>query len=77
MTLNLHYVGVGLDKPAAEFLSEKWRAFGVRVKLTADTATQLSRVMFETGDYDVYLNGFAYNLPSHAVPTTEYKPMRR
>ncbi len=68
LTLDVHYVPSELDKPTAELLAEKWKALGVRVKLTGDTATQLSQVMFQTGNYDVYLNGFGYNLPSQAVP---------
>ncbi len=69
MTLDLHYwpAGSPFNKPAAELVAQQWQAIGVKVKLSADSATTFSQVMYQTGDYDVYMQGFGYNLPSQMV----------
>jgi peptide/nickel transport system substrate-binding protein len=66
LTLDLHFepTWAPLDKPTAELLAQRWRAIGVTVKLSGDATNVGNRVMFETGDYDVFLLGFNPNLPS-------------
>ncbi len=68
LELDLHYVDFGLDKRTAQFVADQWKAVGIQAKLTVDTAAGLSQVMFQTSNWDVYLNGFGYLLPSQAVP---------
>ena len=70
LTLDLHYIAYGsiFDRPTAELMAQKWRAIGVDVKLHGDSRTQFSQTLFTTGDYDVYQQGFGYNLPSQMVP---------
>ncbi|TDC53277.1 ABC transporter substrate-binding protein [Jiangella ureilytica] len=69
LTLNLHYFGPGsvYNEPTAELIAAQWQAIGVQVELTGDDGTGLNRVMFETGDFDVYMQGFGYSLPSQAI----------
>ncbi len=69
LVLALHYWAGGgsTGAPTAELLSRRWGAIGVRVKVTADTTTAYTKVMFGTGDYDVYQSGFGLDLPSQMV----------
>ena len=69
LTIDLHFFpGPSvLNKPTAEFLAQRWKTLGVKVKLTSDDAKGLNRVMFQTSNYDVYLQGFGSSLPSQMV----------
>jgi peptide/nickel transport system substrate-binding protein len=66
----MHYMTQTLatTQATAELIAQKWRSLGVQVKLTHDTATDLNRVMFQTSDYDVYIDGFGVDLPSQMIP---------
>jgi peptide/nickel transport system substrate-binding protein len=70
LLLDLHYVPPNspLDKPTAELVAQQWRAVGIDVRLTADTYASLNTVWFESGDFDVYLFGSGFALPSQQVP---------
>jgi peptide/nickel transport system substrate-binding protein len=70
LALDLHYSPTqsSLDKPTAELLSQQWRDLGVQVKITVDSLTALANVLYETSNYDVYLTGYNFSLPSQMVP---------
>ncbi len=70
LTIDLHYLPTQstLDKPTAELLSQKWRALGAEVALSADAPSKAVDVLYKTGDYDVYISGYNFNLPSQMVP---------
>ena len=70
LTIDLHYLpgASNLDKPTAELVAVMWKALGVRMKVTADTASSSQEVMFKSGNYDVYLSGWGFSLPSQLVP---------
>jgi peptide/nickel transport system substrate-binding protein len=68
LKLEIHFVNLGFDKQTAELLAANWNAIGVQTKLTTDTAPGAMGVMFQTGNWDIYLTGFGYTLPSQAVP---------
>jgi peptide/nickel transport system substrate-binding protein len=70
LDIDLHYgqAKSPLDKPTAELLSQKWKALGVKVKLTADSAASGVEALYETSNWDVYLQGFGFQLPSQMVP---------
>jgi peptide/nickel transport system substrate-binding protein len=69
LTIDLHYFPAPsvLNKPTAELLDQQWKALGVKVKLTSDNARGLNQVMFQTSNYDVYLEGFGASLPTQMV----------
>ncbi len=70
LKINLHYppsLNTGY-RPTAELLSQAWRALGAQVQLSADTSAAFNQILFNTGDYDVYLVGFVAHLPSQMVP---------
>ncbi len=69
LALDLHYVPSmsSFDKPTAELLAKRWGAVGVRVKLIADAVPTMSQVLFQTGSYDIYLQGLGNSLPSAYV----------
>jgi peptide/nickel transport system substrate-binding protein len=56
-----------LDQPTAEFLSQRWKAIGVKVKLTPVTAGAMQQVLFKTSNWDVYTGGSNVNLPSQLL----------
>ncbi len=68
LSLDLHYLTTAPDKPTTELIAQQWKPLGVKVKITPDTATGLTHVMFQTSDWDVYMTGFGYVLPTQAVP---------
>lgn len=68
LTLDLHYLTAVPDKPATELIAQQWISLGVNVKISPDSATGLSHAMFETSDWDVYMTGFGFVLPTQAVP---------
>ncbi len=69
-TLDLHYVPSLSPtlKPTAELIAEKWGTIGIKVKLTAETFATMNQSLFSTSNYDVYLGGFGFNLPTQSVP---------
>ncbi len=70
LAIDLHFVATTApaNKTAAELIAAQWKAVGVATKLSSDTRATLSKVMFQTGGYDVYVSGFGANLPSQMVP---------
>ncbi len=70
LTVDLDYkpTASAFDKPTAEFMAVRWRAIGVDVKLTANTPARALDVLFKTGDFDGYLLGYGFSLPSQLVP---------
>jgi peptide/nickel transport system substrate-binding protein len=70
LSIDLHYVPtlVAGYQATAELIAQQWKALGVQVKLTSDTTAGLNQVMFQTGNYDVYLDGFGTALPNQMAP---------
>jgi peptide/nickel transport system substrate-binding protein len=69
LELNMYYVS-GLsefDKPTIELIAQQWRAIGVRVHLNTTTLVGYSKVMYETGNWDVFLASGVFNLPSQVA----------
>lgn len=66
LTLDVHYLPPvsPREKPTAELIAARWKAIGVQAKLTADTYDGYTRVFYKTGDFDVYMAGFGFDLPS-------------
>lgn len=69
LELDLYYVTAlsGFDKPTAELIAEQWRLIGVRVNLSTTTPVAYNKVMYETGNWDVFLASAVFNLPSQAA----------
>ncbi len=69
LTLGLNYVSEAsyLNKPTAELIARDWEAIGVQVELRADSWAGWSKVMYETSDYDVEMQGLNINLPNQLV----------
>ncbi|PZF84723.1 ABC transporter substrate-binding protein [Jiangella anatolica] len=57
-----------LDKPTAELLAEKWHAIGVRANIRAEAVAAATTTLYQTSNWDVYLGGYSFNLPSQMVP---------
>ncbi len=70
LTLDLdYYVGYSAyGRPTAELLAEQWKPLGIKVRISGNSAVQHGKVMFQTSNYDVYMQGFGVNLPSQLVP---------
>ncbi len=69
LSLNLLYLPVNsaYDTPTAELLARQWRAIGVAVKLTGSTFPALNEALFDTSNWDIYLGGWFFSLPSQLV----------
>jgi peptide/nickel transport system substrate-binding protein len=70
LTIDLHYIPTWFifDKATVEFIAQEWKAIGVKVKLTADTLVSISKIFYQTGSWDVFMQlGNAY-LPTAYVP---------
>ncbi len=70
LSIDLHYATYisSLDKPTAELIAQRWRAIGVDVRLTPDGTGQAIEVLYKTSNFDVYLIGYQFQLPSQMVP---------
>jgi peptide/nickel transport system substrate-binding protein len=70
LTIDLHFVPAfyRFDKPTAEFVAERWKALGVQVELSSDSPTGYTEVAYETSDWDVYVLGYDFYLPSQWIP---------
>ena len=69
LTLDLHYVPAysSFNKPTAELVAAQWKIVGVKVKLTPDTIVAMSQTMFQTTNFDVYMQGYGVFVPSAMV----------
>jgi peptide/nickel transport system substrate-binding protein len=70
LSVDLHYIPTWspFDKATVEFMAQEWQAIGVRVKLSANTLVSISKVYYETGGWDLFMQlGNAY-LPTAYVP---------
>jgi peptide/nickel transport system substrate-binding protein len=69
LTLDLHFVAAlsSFNKPTAELVAEQWKTVGIKVKLTADTIVGMNTTMFQTANFDVYMQGYGVFLPSAMV----------
>jgi peptide/nickel transport system substrate-binding protein len=70
LAVDLHYAppySSPLEKPTAELMAQRWEAIGVQVKQTSDSVTGFGETQ-ETGNYDIYLQGYFLYLPSQLVP---------
>ncbi len=70
LVIDLHY-GTSfspLDRPTAELMSHQWQAAGIQAKLTPDDPAKFTKIMYETGNWDVYLSTYGFYLPSQWVP---------
>jgi peptide/nickel transport system substrate-binding protein len=69
LIIDLHYATTqSLDKPTAELLAQKWRALGIEVTISADTYTSSLATLYETSNWDVFISGYNFSLPSQMVP---------
>jgi peptide/nickel transport system substrate-binding protein len=57
-----------LDQPTAEFLAQQWKAIGVGIDLKTVTAGEIQQLLFKTSNWDIYIGGSNYSLPSQMVP---------
>jgi peptide/nickel transport system substrate-binding protein len=68
LTIDLHLTATGpFERPTAELIAGAWRAVGADVTLSEDSAADYYSTMYETGDWDVYIAGFGFDLPSQYV----------
>lgn len=70
LTIDLHFLPTWstFDKATVEFMEQQWKSIGVHVKLTSETLVNLSKVFYETGNWDSFMQlGNAY-LPTAWVP---------
>jgi peptide/nickel transport system substrate-binding protein len=69
LELDLHYIPTVSphEQSTAELIAERWRAVGAQVKLTADTSDAYYQTFYKTSNYDVYLGGFLFDLPSQLM----------
>jgi peptide/nickel transport system substrate-binding protein len=56
------------NKPTVELLAQQWRAIGVRVNIRGLALTQVVDVLYKSRNWDVYLSGWQFSLPSQLVP---------
>ena len=68
LTIDLRFLPTvsAYERPTAEFVSQQWKALGVRVNLSGDSKT--TEALYKTGDWDVFLSGYQFSLPSQMVP---------
>jgi peptide/nickel transport system substrate-binding protein len=69
LVVNLHYVSTSnpYNQPTAELLAQQWKAIGVDTRLTADTTTALTSVMYKTHNFDVLLSAPTFSRPDGLV----------
>jgi peptide/nickel transport system substrate-binding protein len=68
LTVSIHYTRTQAQtEPTAQLLARQWGKVGARATPDADVGAEFGHVLFETSDYDVYVVGFNYTLPSHMV----------
>jgi peptide/nickel transport system substrate-binding protein len=69
LTVSLEYLPTNsaYDAATAELLAQQWKKIGVDVKLSGDPFAKLNEVLFKTSDWDVYLGGWFFSLPSQLV----------
>jgi peptide/nickel transport system substrate-binding protein len=70
LTLDLHYATSfsPLDKPTTELLGQQLNAVGIQTRLTADSTPAFTKAFYETGNWDLYLSGYGFYLPSQWIP---------
>ncbi|PZF84712.1 ABC transporter substrate-binding protein [Jiangella anatolica] len=56
------------QRPTAEYLAQQWEAIGVQVELPGYSSTAATEVLYQTSNWDVYLSGWEFILPSQMVP---------
>lgn len=59
--------GSPFHRPTVEFLSESWRKVGIDVNVVSPERTKLVEILFTTRDWDVYMTGMSFSLPSQIV----------
>jgi peptide/nickel transport system substrate-binding protein len=69
LTLDVHYLPPvsPREKPTTELIAQRWNAIGVKTKITADTYNDYYKIFYETSNYDVYMAGFGFDLPSQMM----------
>ncbi len=69
LKLSLHYIPSlsAYGKPAAELLAHAWESLGIRVNIVGDSRATITQVLYETGDFDIFLGPGGFNLPSQAA----------
>jgi peptide/nickel transport system substrate-binding protein len=68
LTVSIHYTRTQAQtEPTAQLLAQQWGKLGAQAQPDADVGAEFGHVLFETSDYDVYMVGFNYTLPSHMV----------
>ncbi len=56
------------NKPTVELVAQRWKAIGVQATTRALTITQVVDVLYKSRNWDVYLSGWQFSLPSQLVP---------
>ncbi len=56
------------NKPTVELLAQQWKAIGVQVTVRGLALTQVVDVLYKSRNWDVYLSGWQFTLPSQLVP---------
>ncbi len=69
LSLSLEYVPTNsaYDAATAELLAQQWKKIGIDVKLSGDPFAKLNEVLFKTSNWEVYLGGWFFSLPSQLV----------
>lgn len=70
LAVDLHYIASVSPyyRATAELLTQQWRGIGVQVKQAGDAVTTATEVLYKTSNWDVFLTGYNFSLPSQLVP---------